>query len=372
MYNNDKRIVLTLDAGGTNFVFSAIQGFQEIVEPVNIAAVTDNLDTCLNAIVQGFQQVINKLFDQPVAISFAFPGPADYVNGVIGDLPNFSAFRGGIPLGAFLKEEFHIPVYINNDGNLFAYGEALAGILPMINNELARLNNPKRYKNLLGITLGTGFGAGVVIDSCLLIGDNGCGGDIWHMKNIKYPKLITEESVSIRAVKRVYEEVSGEKDVFLTPLDIFNIAEGKKVGNINAAVQSFEELGEAAAHAIINALDIVDGLVVIGGGLSGAAKYFLPAMIREMRKYLFTFSGEKFPILEMEVYNLMDQEDHREFLKSSSTMVKVPKSQQEVLYENSKKTGIAISSLGTSKAVSLGAYAFALHQLDGINKSGTY
>lgn len=372
MYNKDKRIVLTLDAGGTNFVFSAIQGFREIVEPVNIPAITDNLDSCLNVIVHGFQQVINKLPVQPVAISFAFPGPADYVNGVIGDLPNFSAFRGGVPLGAFLKEKFHIPVYINNDGNLFAYGEALAGVLPMINKELELAKNPKRYHNLLGITLGTGFGAGVVIDNCLLIGDNGCGSDIWHMRNAKYPNLITEESVSIRAVKRVYEEKSGQKDTSLTPLDIFNIAEGTRNGNINAAIQSFEELGEIAASAIINALDIVDGLVVIGGGLSGASKYFLPSMLREMRKFLNTFSGEKFPILEMEVYNLMDQEDHWEFLKNSSIMVKVPKSQLKVLYENSKKTGIAISSLGTNKAVSLGAYAFALHQLDGINKSGTY
>jgi glucokinase len=367
MYYDDKRIVLTLDAGGTNFVFSAIQGFREIVDPVHISAVTNNLDICLNNIVQGFQEVTNKLPVQPVAISFAFPGPADYVNGVIGDLPNFSAFRGGVPLGAFLKEKFHIPVYINNDGNLFAYGEALAGVLPMINKELELVNNPKRYHNLLGITLGTGFGAGVVIDNCLLIGDNGCGGDIWHMRNTKYPNFITEESVSIRAVKRVYEERSGEKDTSLTPLDIFNIAEGKRKGNINAAVQSFEELGEIAAHAIINALDIVDGLVVIGGGLSGASKYFLPSMLREMRKFLNTFSGERFPILEMGIFNLMDQQERSEFLKNTSIMVKVPKSQLEVIYENNKKTGISISTLGTSKAVSLGAYAFALHQLDGIN-----
>lgn len=125
--------------------------------------------------------------NEPVAISFAFPGPADYKNGVIGDLPNFPVFRGGVALGAFLEEEFGIPVYINNDGNLFAYGEALAGILPSINEELKAAGNPKRYKNLLGITLGTGFGAGVVIDNCLLTGDNGCGGDVWIMRNKNIP-----------------------------------------------------------------------------------------------------------------------------------------------------------------------------------------
>ena len=91
--------------------------------------------------------VKDQLEDTPVAISFAFPGPADYKNGIIGDLPNFPAFRGGIALGPYLEEKFKIPVFINNDGNLFAYGEALAGALPAINEKLAAAGSPKRYKN---------------------------------------------------------------------------------------------------------------------------------------------------------------------------------------------------------------------------------
>ena len=90
----DKRIVLTLDAGGTNFVFSAIQGNQEIVEPVRLASNAQDLKVCLDTIVKGFQQVLESLSQSPVAISFAFPGPADYPNGIIGDLPNLPAFRG--------------------------------------------------------------------------------------------------------------------------------------------------------------------------------------------------------------------------------------------------------------------------------------
>ena len=81
-----------------------------------------------------------------------------------------------------MREQFGIPVFINNDGNLFAYGEALAGTLPEVNKRLKEAGSSKVYKNLLGITLGTGFGAGVVIDSQLLTGDNGCGGDVWIPK----------------------------------------------------------------------------------------------------------------------------------------------------------------------------------------------
>ena len=128
---------------------------------------------------------------------------------------------------------------------------------------------------MLGITLGTGFGAGVVIDNCLLTGDNGCGGDVWIMRNKKYTDLIAEESVSIRAVRRVYGELSGEAVDNLTPKDIYDIAEGILTGNREAAVRSFDELGEMAGAAIVSALHIVDGMVVIGGGVAGAAKYIL-------------------------------------------------------------------------------------------------
>jgi len=364
MYKSDKRVVLTLDAGGTNFVFSAMQGFREIVQPIARQAIIADLDLCLNSIVDGFQAVRDQLETKPVAISFAFPGPADYENGVIGDLPNLPAFRGGVALAAFLEEKFRIPVYINNDGNLFAYGEALGGVLPDINRELSAANNPKRYKNLLGITLGTGFGAGVVINHSLLTGDNGCGGDVWIMRNKKYPEMIAEESVSIRAIKRVYEELGGDVDASLTPRDIFDIAQGTRRGQREAAVRSFEELGEMAADAIMHALHIVDGMVVIGGGLAGASKYILPAMMRSMQKTIHTFAGAEFPALQMKVYNLLERDNHDAFLQNSCRMISVPGSSRKINYDSQKKIGLTVSTLGTSKAVYYGAYAYALYRLD--------
>jgi glucokinase len=44
MYRHDQRTVMTLDAGGTNFVFSAIRGNQNIVETICLPAVSDNLN----------------------------------------------------------------------------------------------------------------------------------------------------------------------------------------------------------------------------------------------------------------------------------------------------------------------------------------
>ena len=85
-YESDSRVVLTLDAGGTNFVFSAVQGNQEIVESINLPSNAHDLEVCLNTILEGFNLIKSKLTVEPVAISFAFPGPADYPAGIIGDL----------------------------------------------------------------------------------------------------------------------------------------------------------------------------------------------------------------------------------------------------------------------------------------------
>lgn len=364
MYEYDKRIVLTLDAGGTNFVFSAIQACKEIIEPICIPAISDNIESCLSILVQGFNEVKAKLDASPVAISFAFPGPADYEHGIIGDLPNFPAFRGGVALGAYLEKKFAVPVYINNDGNLFAYGEALVGALPQINAQLKAAGNPKRYKNLLGLTLGTGFGAGVVINNELLTGDNGCGGDVWIFRNCYYQDKLVEENVSIRAVKRVYQELARCTYDSLTPKDIYDIAEGKIEGDKNAAISSFSMLGKAAGNAVNYALTLIDGVVVIGGGLSGAAKYIMPSFMETLREQIGTFSGESFPILQMKPYYLNNQDELTHFLTMETSEVQVPESDDKVTYYSEKKTGIVLSPLGANVAISMGAYAFALYQLD--------
>ena len=362
-YKSDKRIVATLDAGGTNFVFSAIQGNREIIEPLRYSTDPDNLEKCLSILKDGFGEVIKKLPEPPVAISFAFPGPADYKNGIIGDLPNFPSFRGGIALGPMLEAEFGIPVFINNDGSLFAYGEAIAGVLPEINEKLKQNGSIRQFKNLLGVTLGTGFGGGAVVNNELLVGDNGCGGDVWVFRNKKYPNCITEESVSIRAVKRVYSELSGDNSEF-SPRDIFDIAEGIKKGDENAAVKAFEELGEMAGDTIAHAITTIDGMVVIGGGLAGAGKYILPAIVKELNGSINTLDGRSFPRLQAKAYNLDNPDQLSVFMKGSQIDISIPGTSIMIPYESEKKIGIVLSKLGTEMAIAIGAYSFALHNLD--------
>ena len=364
MYKKDNRIVATLDAGGTNFVFGAMKAGEFIIDPVSVPAQSHDLDLCLQNMVNGFQQVFDKLDEKPVAISFACPGPADYPNGIIGGyLPNFPSFRDGVALGAFLESKFGVPVFINNDGDLFAYGEALCGMLPEINSRLKELGSTKQYKNLIGYTLGTGFGIGVVIDNNLNRGDNSCV-ETFCLRHRDMPDVIVEDGVAIRAVCRVYGEQSGNPDHGLTPKDICEIADGTREGDQAAAKEAFASLGRVAGAAISIAVTIIDGLVVIGGGVSAASRWIMPALLEEMRSKLRTLGGDEVNLVQMKVYDLEKADEFALFAKGETKKVKVYGEERYVDYDCQKRVGIAISKLGASKAVSVGAYAFALSELD--------
>jgi glucokinase len=362
---HDDRTVLTLDAGGTTFVFSAIAGYREAVPPLALPARGDDLAACLAQIVEGFTRVLAAANGRAAAISFAFPGPADYPAGIIGDLGNLPAFRGGVALGPLLAERLGLPVFINNDGDLFAYGEALFGLLPDVNARLAAAGSAKRYRNLLGVTLGTGFGAGIVTDGDLYRGDNSAAGEIWLLRNKLDAGCFAEEGASARAVRRAYALATATPLAAApAPHDLDAIARGAGIADGAAAREAFRRLGEVAGDAIANALTLLDGLVVIGGGLAAAAPHFLPALVGELNGRLHSLAGTAVPRLELTAFNLEDAGDLDRFLAGSARAIQVPGSGRTVLYDPMKRTGVGLTRLGTSHAVALGAYAFALRALD--------
>lgn len=358
---SDQRIVLTLDAGGTNLVFNAVRSGKELLQPFRLKAKGETLEEVLQKIVTGFEEVKNKLPDAPIAISFCFPGPADYPNGIIGDLENLPVFRGGVPLKDMLEDHFGIPVYINNDGDLFTYGEAIAGLLPEINGRLEEAGNPKRYRNLFGATFGTGFGGGMVSGGILHIGDNSAGGEVNRMRNYLYPGTSVEDSTSIRAIRRVYAREAGMKqDDSPSPRLIYDIAMGSQPGDQKAARLAYEEMAIAAGDTLANALTLFDGLVVIGGGLSNGYPLFLQRMVDQMNEHFTTLSGNKLDRMEVRALNLENPDELGLFLKDTSKKIKVPFSNREVLYSNHRYIGVGVTRLGTSEAVSIGSYAYAL------------
>ena len=360
----DPRVVLVLDAGGTSMRFNAVQGGRELLAaPRIMPSFGDDLERSLREITEGFAAIHAATGRRAVALSIAFPGPADYRRGILGDLPNLSRFRGGVALGPMLEASFGLPTFVNNDGALFAYGEALGGLLPFVNERLAAAGTVRRFRNLLGFTFGTGFGGGIVIDGRLVVGDNSAAGQIWMMRHRDDRERVVEEGVSIRAVRRAYADAAGlALDEVPEPKRIAQIATGEAPGDRRAATEAFRRLGQVAGDAIANALTLIDGLVVVGGGLSGAAHLFRGALLEEINGRLDAASG---PVhrLPSRVLDLDDPAGLAALVAQDSEEVAVPGTADTVTYAPQKLTGVGVTRLGTTAAIALGAYAFALGEI---------
>ena len=357
-------LVLTLDAGGTNFVFAAVRNGDLVGEPVTLPAMADDLEACLDQITGGLQELHNLNGREASAISIGFPGPADYKAGIIGNCNNLPAFRDGVALGPYLESHFDLPVFMRNDADLFAYGEALAGLLPEMNKALEENNSAMRYRNLLGLTLGTGLGAGIVVDGRMLEGDNSSAAEIWAVRSKLHRDSPVEEEVSIRALRRVYAEIARMPiEEAPDPAVIAAIARHQQKGHSAGAREAYRRFGEALGDAVANALTLIDGLVVIGGGLSANADLFMPAVLSELNAQFQPREGARSPRTLVRALNLDDETDRRSFLAYKTLDITVPRSERRVTYDPMKRTGIGVSKIGASKAVAVGAYHIAAQRI---------
>ena len=158
---------------------------------------------------------------------------------------------------------------------------------------------------------------GLVIDNRLNRGDNSCV-ETFCLRHKKMPEIIVEDGASIRAVKRVYGEASGDVNHTFEPKDICEIAEGKRPGDVEAAKKAFAEMGEIAGDAMATAVTLVDGLIVIGGGITAARKWIMPSLLNELRSKMHQLNGNELNRVQMKVYDLDDETEFREFAGASS------------------------------------------------------
>ncbi len=149
-----------------------------------------------------------------------------------------------------------------------------------------------------------------------------------------------------------------------SPKVIYEIAEGRTPGKRTAAQEAFRRMGEVAGDAIALAVTLLDGLVVIGGGIAGAHPQFLPAIIAEMNGTYRAPNGERFRRLIPRAFNLEDPAQLEEFLKGETKELPVPGSSRTLKFDSLQRVGVGISRLGTSEATAIGAYAFALRRLE--------
>jgi glucokinase len=190
-------------------------------------------------------------------MSFAFPGPFDYTEGVSQLVHKFAALNGK-NLRTALATRFHLePARIQfvNDADAFLLGEMSQ--VPAT-----------RAGNTVGITLGTGVGSAFAVHGKIV--RNGAGvppdGEIW---NIPWQSGIVEDAISTRALQGAYEQRTGRRP------SVREMAESCPSDHDALAV--FEQFGQTLGDVLESvAAQFRPSTVIFGGAISRSAPLFLP------------------------------------------------------------------------------------------------
>ena len=213
----------------------------------------ENEETILHEVVNTIDSIMDETIE---GIGFGVPSLVDVEKGIVYDVVNIPSWRE-VHLKYLLEERFGVPVYVNNDANCFAVGEKYFG-------------KARDIKNMVGLLLGTGMGAGIIIDNKLYSGKN-CGagefGSIpYREKNYEY--YCTESYFDIKyglKPSMVYKRAS----------------KGDKV-----AKAIFEYMGYDLGNAITTILYAVDPeAIILGGPIASYFHLFEKTMWENINKF---------------------------------------------------------------------------------------
>jgi glucokinase len=164
-----------------------------------------------------------------------------------------------VPLKEILEKKFQVPVYVNNDANCFALGECYYG-------------QGKNFRHIVGLAIGTGLGAGIIIDGKLYNGSNCGAGEIgtipWR-----------EQTVEYYCSGQYFQKVIG------IPGKILHERAGRGDKEALAALASF---GHEFGLAIMIAMYAYDPeIIILGGSVSRAFPFFEKSMRARLQEYAY-------------------------------------------------------------------------------------
>jgi glucokinase len=221
---------------------------------------------------------------EAVAIGVGMPGPSD-PDGRIAlvsiNLPGWV----DVPLAQWLEEKTNLPTILANDANCAGLGEAWLGA-------------GRRFKNFIMLTLGTGVGGAVFIDGKLFIGHHGAAGELGLISLHSDGPVCNsgnqgslEQFTSIRAIRR---------RTGFEPRELGKLAEAGDA----EALKFWQEYGRDLGIGLTSIIYVLTPeAVLIGGGISASAKFFLPAVKAEIEKRVFITSRVALEILPAELGN---------------------------------------------------------------------
>lgn len=277
------KIIIGVDLGGTKIMTGAINREGKVLcTPVKI--LTDGhepKEIIVKRITDSIEDILSKLnsaINDVSGIGIGSTGPLDIDSGIILECPQLPTMHF-FPLRETIQNHFKVPVFINNDANCLLFGETIFG---------AAANKT----NVVGFTLGTGIGCAIVLNKKILNGSSGTAAEIWPSP---YQSSTIEDFVSGAGVSRIYKSISG---VNKSSLDVYNMA----VNGDEQALQTWKEFGTHLAVPIAWTINLLDPeIVVLGGSITGAYKFFKTTMEENIKKWVCPVPAEKTKVVLAEL-----------------------------------------------------------------------
>lgn len=258
-------MIIGIDIGGTSIKAGVVNQKGEVVKLERVKT-PKTKEELVHAVINVANSLFQEFQHHKIAgIGIGCPGPLDAKEGVILRTPNLPQFTD---LGRPLRNNFKVPIVFDNDANCFTLAEAAHGA-----------GKEEGMNIVLGITLGTGFGAGLVVDKKIYSG-KGNALELGHTiinkdEEEQLPNLVrgcVEQYVSTTAILAAAKRY--DLDV-KEPIEVFQLAELKN----EKALQVWKEFGFHLGIALTNAIHSFDpDVIVIGGAMNQAWIYFEEAM----------------------------------------------------------------------------------------------
>jgi glucokinase len=247
-----KRAIAAVDLGGTSLRVARVEDNAIIQRSQRPVPKTENAEVVLTELIEA----IRSLFDPGVAaIGIGVPSVVDVEQGIVYAVQNIPSWQE-VHLKERLQNTFQVPVHVNNDANCFALGECHFG-------------KGRGFRDIVGMAIGTGLGAGIIIDRRLYNGSNCGAGEIG---TIPYKQETIEYYCSGQFFSRNYG-VNGEL--------LFERA----IAGEQMATAAYEAFGKEMAHVMMTALYAYDPqIVILGGSVSRAFPFFKHTMMETMRE----------------------------------------------------------------------------------------
>lgn len=263
---------LGLDLGGTNLKWAVVERSGGEVRTLATGAVSTRTDRGSPGVVQQLAEVGTAAIRQVggvVSAGVGVPGMIDPANGVTHLIPNIPGDWAGVAVARPVGQAIAVPTHLINDARAFTLAELLLGA-------------GRGARTMLGITLGTGIGGGIVIDGRLYLGYDGTAGEFGHQTILPDGPRCgcgNHGCLEVLTQAAAITAVCGHATVEEAVMAATNGDEQARSG--------LEQVGRYLGIGVSNAVVLLTpDRVVFGGGVAAAGDLLLAPIRAEMRRRL--------------------------------------------------------------------------------------